>query len=74
MSDEIDWTSTNRAMKEEAGRVRSGAGNPHYEMHETYRDGALRVENQAMQSEESRAADARARPKMIQSCDQELER
>jgi len=75
MNDEIDWTSTHRAQKEEAERVRDGAINPHYVMHETYRDGAFRVENRAMHDQENalslfEIAQARARNR-ISSNEQE---
>ena len=43
---EIDWSDVHRAMKEDAEGVRLGAGLPCYNVHETYYDGSVHVENQ----------------------------
>lgn len=54
MDDDL-LATIHREMKAEADRVRAGAIDPYYVMHETIRDGQPCVENEAMREQRKQA-------------------
>lgn len=51
MIDDSDAVGESHAQREESDRVCEGAVNPHYVMHETFRDGGVRVSNRSSAEE-----------------------